>query len=271
MIFPLGIPAGAWPGGRQRPAAGALLRLRRLLPLAVLALATGLSALFLPGATAWAQVGNPCAGEGIDSRECVCHAVDDFAAVPMKMTVAFDIDGDGNYPDAYNDQRDHTTGAPVYDEATGLWVSNLEGVPLSVASWGTEPLAAADPANGVSVESGDLPSHDMVLELNDRYNELCAFSYFRENLGRVWRFGVALAGVAAAISLAWGGVAYMQDSASYGDAARIRMAMLRVLMGLAVVALALVVWNAVDGFLITHVDSWSWDQRFYDFSGLTGG
>ena len=234
--------------------------------------AAGLLAFFLPGASASAQVGNPCAGEGIDSRECICHAIDDFAAVPMKLTITHDFDSpaDGSYPDAWDDQRTATTGRAVFNGETGLWESDTPGRPLSVAPWGTEELPAADPENPPNVISTNRPSHDMVLVLNDRYNELCAFSYLRENLGRVWRFAVILAGAAAAISLAWGGVAYMQDSASYGDAARIRMAMLRVLMGLAVVGLALVAWNAMDGFLFTHVDSWNWDQQFYDFRGLTG-
>lgn len=245
-----------------------LRRSRQVLLLLAVAVVAGWAA--APGAVA-AQNLNPCAGDGINSRECVCQSIDSFAVTPMKMTVDFDIDGDGSVPDAYDGTRaSTTTGRAEFDEYTGQWVSDDADKPLDLAPWGTEAEEPANPA-GTTVQDSDRPAYDAVLLVNDRYNELCAFSYFRENLGRLWRFGVALGGVAAAISLAWAGVAYMQESASVGEAMRVRMAMLRVLMGLAVLALALVIWNVMDGYLISHVDSWSWEQDFYDFRGLHGG
>lgn len=255
--------------------AAALLRVlaeRRRPALWAAAIAVALSAAWLLAAgEVSAQVGNPCAGDGINSRECICHNVDSFAVTPMKMTVDFDIDGDGVVPDAYDGTRARTTtGRAEFDEFSGQWVSDDDSKPLDLAPWGEEAEEPANPA-GTTVQDSDRPAYDAVLVTNDRYNELCAFSYFRENLGRIWRFGVVLGGIAAAISLAWAGVAYMQDSASVGDAMRVRMAMLRVIMGLAVLALALVIWNVMDSYLISHVDSWSWEQDFYDFRGLHGG
>lgn len=260
--------------------AARLLLARPRLGLAVLGLALVLCGVLAAPGSAWAQQVNPCDNpndpDAINSKECICQAVDDFALVPMKLTERADPyssppSGTGG-PVAYDGvNQESTTGRPVYNPATGLWVSHSATLPdLSVAPWGTAAEESADPA-GATPTNAERPAYDLVLETNDRYNELCAFSYFRENLGRIWRFAVALGGVAGAISLAWGGVAYMQDSASMGDAVRVRMAMLRVILGMTILALALVIWNLMDAYLITHIESWSWEQEFYDFRGLHGG
>lgn len=267
-----------WGFGKTWLAASRAVLLRqRAGVVAAVFLATLAAALSLPGSVS-AQA-DPCNVPGdpdaINSKECVCHGVDDFAYAPMKMTLEADPyasppNSDGG-PVAYDDGR-VGTGRPVYDPLSGTWVSHdpVNLPDLSIAPWGVLAEEPADPA-GSTVADSERPRYDVVLQTNDRYNELCAFSYFRENMGRLWRFGVALGGVAAAISLAWAGVAYMQDSASYGDAMRVRMAIFRVVIGLAVLALALVIWNVMDAYLISHVDSWSWEQEFYDFRGLHGG
>ena len=58
--------------------------------------------------------------------------------------------------------------------------------------------------------------------VDDRYNQRCAMSYFRENQRRLWVFAVWLGAGFTVISLIWGGVAYMQNAASGVELSRIR-------------------------------------------------
>ena len=101
--------------------------------------------------------------------------------------------------------------------------------------------------------------------LNPLYKQHCTLSYFREDLRRLWYFAAALGGGFAALSLAWAGVMYMQHSASGVDLTRSRMMIMRVLLGVLILAFAFVVWEGLGDMLLDTLDPWSQDRSvFYD-------
>ena len=104
---------------------------------------------------------------------------------------------------------------------------------------------------------------DLQFMVDDRYNQRCAMSYFRENQRRLWVFAVWLGAGFTVISLIWGGVAYMQNAASGVELSRIRGMLTRVLVGFVILACALLIWDGVSGALFYGVDSWTQDREVY--------
>ena len=174
------------------------------------------------------------------SEKCVCGtAVADVGWMPksyhsVNRLRGKDIDNDGEYP--------------TLNQVTGVWE-------------GTKDYEF----DGIRNSDGDL-----VLKKNDLYDEQCSFAYLREDLRRVWRFVIALGTLLLGGSLAWIGFVYMQESAQIGNSgsgwAGSRTLLMRVLVGIFVLALAGVIWDFIADFTLPGVDSWTLRRdKFYFF------
>ena len=101
--------------------------------------------------------------------------------------------------------------------------------------------------------------------VDDRYAQHCAMSYFRENQRRLWVFAVALGAAFSVLSLIWIGVTYMQYSASGVELSRARALLTRVIIGLVILACALLIWEGLNEYLFSGVESWTQNRGvFYD-------
>ena len=165
-----------------------------------------------------------------DEVECICAP-----AARLRIMPKGSIDYLSDPPTA----APHNSGGtpPVYDD--GLWIP--------------QPPAAPDMDEVEVVE-------------DEHFTRNCALSFFREDLNRGWRIAVAVAAGFLSLSLVWGGFTYMQEAASGGDLARARARVLRVLIGIIIVAMAVVIWEGLADFLAGSLDSWTSDPyRFYDY------
>ena len=175
------------------------------------------------------------------SEDCICAEVRKFGYFPDE----FDIEGE---PVDSNEDGAFPTKTP-----DGVWVDGAGGV------WadgkGELWLEGGDPLN--PVES------DLQFAVDDRYNQRCAMSYFRENQRRLWVFAVWLGAGFTVISLIWGGVAYMQNAASGVELSRIRGMLTRVFVGFVILACALLIWDGISGTLFFGADFWTQDRGVY--------
>ena len=172
------------------------------------------------------------------SEDCICAEVRRFGYFPK----AFKADGTGA-ADADDD------GASPQLVEGGLWVDG-DG--------------EADNAVGVTDEKEKAEkTSDLQFAVDDRYNQRCAMSYFRENQRRLWVFAVWLGAGFTVISLIWGGVAYMQNAASGVELSRIRGMLTRVFVGFVILACALLIWDGISGTLFFGADFWTQDRGVY--------
>ena len=116
---------------------------------------------------------------------------------------------------------------------------------------------------GVEVMPLEEEKSDLQFAVDDRYNQRCAMSYFRENQRRLWVFAVWLGAGFTVISLIWGGVAYMQNAASGVELSRIRGMLTRVFVGFVILACALLIWDGISGTLFFGADFWTQDRGVY--------
>lgn len=82
----------------------------------------------------------------------------------------------------------------------------------------------------------------------EKWKEACARRYVKHNFRVFWMVGTGIAGALTAISLAWAGFVYMQESASGGDVSQVRNLIVRSLAGFVFAGMAWVVWQ---GILVT--------------------
>ena len=165
------------------------------------------------------------------SEECICADVQLYGLFPkeFKPDVAgperTDADGDGKFPSKTID---------------GLWEDH--------------------PDEAVVGEESDLE-----FTSSNRYGQHCALSYVRENQRRLWYFAVALGTMFTVISMIWVGVTYMQNSASGVDLSKSRAMLMRVIIGIVILASAYLIWEGVNEVLFNRLDSWTLDRGdFYD-------
>ena len=179
------------------------------------------------------------------SQDCICFEVRRFGYFPK----AFDptrLDPDSGEPMAKDADGDDISPQPVEG---GLWVDG-DG--------------EADNAVGVTDEKEKAEkTSDLQFAVDDRYNQRCAMSYFRENQRRLWVFAVWLGAGFTVISLIWGGVAYMQNAASGVELSRIRGMLTRVFVGFVILACALLIWDGISGTLFFGADFWTQDRGVY--------
>ena len=183
---------------------------------------------------------DPVCRENPHSEDCICAQVRKFGFFPKKFNV------DGTPKDDDND-----TFTPQQVEG-GLWVDHDNEADNydAILSPTTDDLAKKS---------------DLHFATDDRYNQRCAMSYFRENQRRLWVFAVWVGAGFTVLSLIWGGVAYMHNAASGVELSRIRGMLTRVLIGFVILACALLIWDGVSGALFYGVDSWTQDRGiFYD-------
>ena len=175
--------------------------------------------------------------EDPSGEDCICAKVRQLGHYPINSewdvdvgyVVGLDSDGDGVVPE--------------FDPERGIWSGN--------------------PATPASVDA-DAPDGDLIFSRNDFYHQQCALSYFREDLRRMWRFGVALGAALAAASVAWAGVVWMQESASGNDIARSRGMIIRVVIGVIILSCSYLVWEGVSSMLSGHLETWSGERgSFY--------
>ena len=162
------------------------------------------------------------------SEECICADVRVHGLFPKEFNsdgTPKDADGDGKFPSR---------------SAYGLWED--------------------DPDEAVADEESDLEFMD-----SDRYGQHCALSYVRENQRRLWYFAVALGTMFTVISMIWVGVTYMQNSASGVDLSRSRAMLMRVVIGIVILASAFLIWEGLNEVLFNRLDSWTLERGvFYD-------
>ena len=170
-----------------------------------------------------------------NSEQCICARVRAFGYYPQFERVGGDylpedVDGD--------------TVRPEFNLERGVW------------------------EDGVGEELVDTrtPPSDLFFSKDDDYGQNCALSYFRENLRRLWYFAAALGGALAGISLTWAGVAYMQSSSSGADLSKNRAMIMRVVVGIFILACSYMIWETSSGMFLGHLDTWSLKpDDFYRF------
>ena len=204
--------------------------------------------LLLPSSPASAQstevlLENPVCRENPHSEDCICAEVRKFGFFPKSFEM---VDGEVRPKDSNGD------GVLPAETEDGLWVERVRiiegGLPVEVE---------------VKVLEESLS--DLVFAVDDRYAQRCAMSYFRENQRRLWVFAVALGAAFSVLSLIWIGVTYMQYSASGVELSRARALLTRVIIGLVILACALLIWEGLNEYLFSGVESWTQNRGvFYD-------
>lgn len=92
----------------------------------------------------------------------------------------------------------------------------------------------------------------------------CALRYLQRNLGALWKFAAVLAGSLATGSLVWAGFVLMQDSVNGEGIARARTIVVRVLVGVLIVAMGSFVMEALFLDLFGVPDFWfSNDGKYF--------
>ena len=146
------------------------------------------------------------------SKDCICATVRKFGLFPKEF------DSDGNAKDVSGDNLPPTLGSD------GIWVDNKDA-------------AAGEDS-------------DLQFMADDRYNQRCALSYFREDQRRLWYFAVALGASFTVISLIWVGVVHMQNTASGVDISKTRAMLVRVIIGLIILASAFLIWEGLNDIVV---------------------
>ena len=187
------------------------------------------------------------------SQDCICAEVRRFGYFPKSFLPIFDPElPDGSPKDSNRDE----VLPRLTDE--GVWV---EREPKRDADGN---LVIVDGKRvGVDTKFKEGDASDLQFAVDDRYNQRCAMSYFRENQRRLWVFAVWLGAGFTVISLIWGGVAYMQNAASGVELSKIRGMLTRVFVGFVILACALLIWDGISGTLFFGADFWTQDRGVY--------
>ena len=168
--------------------------------------------------------------DGPYSEHCICAKVRKFHLYPREFEPPTDPPTTPVPVDADSDGE-----LASFDEDTGVWGGDPE---------------------------------DLALFVSDKYGQECSLSYVRENLRRAWYFLAAVGAGFAAVSLSWAGVVYMQESSSGGDLSRARGMLVRVMIGVVILACALIAWEGLSGFVVDYTENWTLDRdvfyRSYD-------
>ena len=167
------------------------------------------------------------------SEACICATVRKFGSFPKEFDPENVLDSRG-YPTAKDVSGDNL---PPTLQPDGVWVDNKN--------------------------AADGEDSDLEFIRDDRYKQRCALSYFREDQRRLWYFAVALGGSFTVISLIWVGVVHMQNTASGVDISRTRAMLVRVLIGLIILACAFLIWDGLNELLFKGLRSWTLEQGVF--------
>ena len=178
------------------------------------------------------------------SEDCICAEVRRF----------------GFFPKAFDPTRLGLDGKPMAkdDDGDGFAPQPVEG-----GLWEDHDNEAVNAVGVTDEKEKAEKTSDLQFAVDDRYNQRCAMSYFRENQRRLWVFAVWLGAGFTVISLIWGGVAYMQNAASGVELSRIRGMLTRVFVGFVILACALLIWDGISGTLFFGADFWTQDRGVY--------
>ena len=179
------------------------------------------------------------------SEDCICAAVKQVALFPREISPV----GDGTALSSDSD------GIVPFLNSDGIW---KDGVGEDVDYWAlaTDADRAAYP---------NLRSELVYVQTNE-YGQQCALSYFRENQRRLWVFTVSVGGLFSVISMIIIAITYMQHSASGVDLSKARLMLIRVCIGVIILACSMLAWESVNAFLFSNLQSWTFDRgTFYDF------
>ena len=166
------------------------------------------------------------------SEDCICGTVRKFGYFPKEFDPD-ELDHRG-FPTAKDVSGDDL--APTLRD-DGIWVDHEDAV--------------------------DGEDSDLEFIRDDRYKQRCALSYFREDQRRLWYFAVALGASFTVISLIWVGVVHMQNTASGVDISKTRAMLVRVLIGLIILACAFLIWDGLNELLFKGLDSWTLEQGVF--------
>ena len=180
------------------------------------------------------------------SEECICATVRKFGYFPKKFDRLglYDVDRNLRGKDVDGDGK-----RPILGE-DGVWVDE-------------EGEAANANDEGDNEDKRFKKSSDLEWIADDRYKQRCALSYFREDQRRLWYFAVSLGGSFTVISLIWVGVVHMQNTASGVDISKTRAMLVRVIMGLIILACAFLIWEGLNELLFKGLDSWTLEQGVF--------
>ena len=172
------------------------------------------------------------------SEACICATVRKFGYFPKEFDSEnlYYVDDDGNR-NLRGKDVDRDGKFPILGE-DGVWVDG-DG------------------------EADNGEESDLEFIADDRYKQRCALSYFREDQRRLWYFAVALGGSFTVISLIWVGVVHMQNTASGVDISRTRAMLVRVLIGLIILACAFLIWDGLNELLFKGLDSWTLEEGVF--------
>ena len=172
------------------------------------------------------------------SEECICRNIHAFAVVPRFV--------------------DYTVYPPV---ATALDCSIEDGRRVCDLP---SPERYLEFDQETLTWSGGDSQEDYFFVENEKYKAYCSLAYFRENLRRLWVFALALAGGLVAISIAWGGVVYMQEAVSGETRSTGRTIMIRAVLGLVVLAGVFLIWEGVSALFLQGYDIWRTEPGFLE-------
>ena len=198
---------------------------------------------FLGVDRAWAEehelLDEPACRVNPHSQECICREIHAFAVVPRFV--------------------DYTVYPPVA-ESLDCRVEDGRRV-CEVPSPARTPIAFD--VDSLTWSGGDTQL-DFVFVENEKYKAYCSLAYFRENLRRLWIFALGLAGGLVAISVAWGGVIYMQEAVSGETRSTGRTIMIRAVLGLIILAGVFLIWEGVSELFLQGYDIWRTEPGFLE-------
>ena len=90
----------------------------------------------------------------------------------------------------------------------------------------------------------------------DKYKALCSLAYFQENSKRLIYVVIAMGAGLTAISIAWGGFVHMQEAASGESRSTSRTIILRCVMGMLLLAVVFLSWEAYSGVFLGDLEIW---------------
>ena len=188
------------------------------------------------------------------SEDCICASVRKFAYFPQEFT-SVKLDSSGN-PVLDSSGNKVPTVDPWGRPAPAAKDMDRDGKrPQLVNGLWVDEDGEADNAAGVTDEKERVrKTSDLEFMRDDRYKQRCALSYFREDQRRLWYFAVALGASFTVISLIWVGVVHMQNTASGVDISRTRGMLVRVLIGLIILACAFLIWDGLNELLFKGLD-----------------
>ena len=186
------------------------------------------------------------------SEECICATVRKYGYFPKKFTsVVLDtsgnrvLDSSGN-PVPVLDPWGRPAVAARDVDGDGMRPQLVDGL------WGQEEGKA-----NINLD----PDFEFIRD--DRYKQRCALSYFREDQRRLWYFAVSLGASFTVISLIWVGVVHMQNTASGVDISRTRAMLVRVIIGLIILACAFLIWDGLNELLFKGLNSWTLEHGVF--------